>query len=217
VSKSGGTATALVKADLIGYQRLPLAVDKTNLYYYEEVGVPPGTLDKNPLLRRVRKDGGIPVTLYSKSYMPVGLATDGTNVYWADHINDTVQRMSVNGGRTVILGRCIRPVDVVVDATSVYCKRANGEIIKFNKRNHTSLILSAVQNDFSDHRLRLDQKNLYVMSSYKGMQGIYRISKFQGQPELMVPLQFPLREFAVDEASIYWTDAIKGTVMRLNK
>jgi hypothetical protein len=217
VAKRGGTPTILVKSDLIGYQRLQMAMDNTNLYYYEEIGVPPGRVDKNPLLRKVCKGGGVPVTLSSRTYVPAGLATDGANVYWADHINGTVKAISVKGGRAVTLGRCVRPVSIVMDAASVYCQTVKGEIVRFKKADGTSITLSVVQNDYSLQRLVLDEMSLYVMSSYQGTYGIYRIAKTGGQPELMVPLQFLLRDFAIDDTSIYWADVRHGTVMRLNK
>lgn len=217
VSKNGGAATTLVKSELIGYQRDQMVVDKTNLYYYEQVGVPPGTMDKNPLLRKVSKGGGTPITLSSNTYMPSDLATDGVNVYWIDGIRNVVKRVSVNGGRVVALRQCLRPIDIAMAADRVYCRTSKGEIINLTRPDRTSIELSKVQSFYGAQRFVFDQMNVYTLERHKTGLGIFRIGKNGGRPELMVEVEFFLRGFVVDNASIYWTEENRGSVMRLRK
>lgn len=214
VNKNGGASVTLVKSDLIRYQRFPMVVDKTNLYFYEEVGVPPGTLDKNPLLRKVNKAGGTPVTLSSNTYRPGALATDGMHVYWGDDLNGTLKAVSVNGGRVVTLGGCSYSAEIVVDSSSVYCKRIRGGILRLKKVRVSN---GKPLGPSDEQKLLPDDLHLYVLKTFKGIYGIHRITKSERTPQLVVPLDSPIRDFATDYKSIYWTDLHRGTVMRLDK
>lgn len=214
VNKNGGASIPLVKADLIRFKRFPMVVDKTNLYFYEEVGVPPGTVDKNPLLRKVNKAGGAPVTLSSNTYWPGALATDGNYLYWADEFNHTLKAVSVNGGRVVTLGPCTYSAEIVVDSASVYCKRIRGGILRFKKARLTRDKSSGREDE---SRFPPEKLSLYVLTTFNGKYGIHRITKNGGKAELIVPLAIEIRDFAIDDTSIYWTDLRRGNVMRLDK
>lgn len=216
VSKNGGAGVTLVKSDLIGYQNFPMVVDQANLYYYEEVGAAPGKVVKNPLLRKVSKSGGVPITLSSNTYAPVGLATDGANLYWVDYFGRIAKKIGANGGRAVTLRHCIRPIDFVIDSTGIYCITLTSNKLTLKKAGLPAVTLSGTHNDYSDRKFVLDGMNLYTISEYKGLYGIYRIGP-NARPELLVELEPNLKEFAVDETYIYWTTAGQGKVMRLRK
>jgi hypothetical protein len=215
VSKNGGTAAVLVKSDLIGYQRTQWAVDKTNLYYFDEVGVPPGTMDKNPLLKKVNKAGGVPVTLSANTYGPTGLGTDGVNLYWGDVHHDIVKKVSVNGGPTVFVGHCFHPGGIAVDEQNVYCVATGYKVIKFKKALPAQRPPPVVQGDSINGVLARDEANFFTVATGKNGHGIYRLSKQGGPLQLLVALEWQLSRFAVDATGVYWVDPVQGTVMRI--
>jgi hypothetical protein len=215
VSKNGGTPKVLVKSDLIGYQRTQWAVDKTNLYYFDEVGVPPGTMDKNPLLRKVNKAGGVPVTLSANTYGPAGLATDGVNLYWGDVHHDIVKKVSVNGGPTVFVGHCFHPGGIAVDENNVYCVATGFKVLKFKKPVRTQQTPPVVQGDLIYGVLALDGANFFMVTRGKSERGIYRLSKQGGPLQFLAALDWQLSRFAVDASGVYWIDPAQGTVMRI--
>jgi hypothetical protein len=91
-----------------------------------------------------------------------------------------------------------------------------GGITRIRKTGGT--FISPLGVDPSHHRFTHDEMNLYLLTEYDGKHGIYRINKSGGRPVLTVPLRrFERYSFAVDSSGIYWTDAGKGTVMRLRK
>jgi hypothetical protein len=108
-----------------------MAIDSTSVYwtsiaYFGNNWVtdesPPGAVMKVPI------GGGTPITLASEQTYPVGIATDGTNVYWINNGVDlsgsqlgTVMRMPVDGGvATTLASGEMSPYAIAVDSTSVY-------------------------------------------------------------------------------------------------
>jgi hypothetical protein len=194
-----------------------MVVDKSNLYYYEQVGVPPGTMDKNPLLRKVSKRGGTPITLSSNTYMPSDLATDGVNVYWIDLIRNVVKRVSVDGGRVVALHQCVHPTKLAMAADRVYCRSLKGRMINLTGPDRVSNDSSRVQSFYGAERFVFDHMNVYELRRHKAGIGIFRIGKNGGRSELMAEVEFFLTGFLVDNTSIYWIDQKLGRVMRMRK
>lgn len=208
-SKDGGPATTLVSSTLIGYAKILFDMDQTSIYFLAD-------LNEKYKLLKVRKDGGAAVTLASKIYLPAGLATDGTNVYWTDLADDRIRRVSVNGGPIKILGRCSSTLAVALDGEELYCLRSG--IARFSKTDSKSFPMLTIKTDNDDHRLVFDEANFYTRGSVKGAFGLYKISRNGGRHELMAPLDlFTTSDFVIDSSSIYWTDSRRGTVMRLSK
>jgi len=201
VSKAGGLPTTLATITDIAYYGL--AVDKTNVYYVS-------TLAKKNQLMKVSKDGGPASNLASNLYVPSDITADGTNAYWIDYADDSVKKVSINGGAVQTVGDCERPNAIAVDADSVYCAGAGG-IVRFRKSNSALVTRIDGPDDFS--RIAFDEKNLYVI----GVKGIYRVSKDGGHPTLLVTQNLDSSNLAVDATNIYWTNYFQGTVMRLRK
>ncbi len=145
---------------------------------------------------KVSKDGGVASALASKLYIPSGLVADGTSAYWVEYADDSVKRVSINGGAVETVGDCERPNAIALDADSVYCAGAGG-IVRFRKSNSALVTRIDGPDDFS--RIAFDEKNLYVI----GVKGIYRVSKDGGRPALLVTQNLDSSNLAVDATNIY--------------
>ena len=201
VSKAGGVPVTLATITDIAYYSL--AVDKANVYYVS-------TREKKNQLMKVGKDGGPTSSLASDLYIPSDITADGANAFWIDYADDSVKKVSINGGAVETVGDCDRPNAIAVDAESVYCA-GSGAIVRFRKSDRALVTRINGADEFS--RIAVDEKNLYVI----GVKGIYRVSKNGGRLVLLVEQPLDSSNLAVDATNIYWTNYFQGTVMRLRK
>jgi hypothetical protein len=210
VSTTGGNPTTLVAFSNIGGGKsiyYYFALDHKNVYFVND---PPEGAQQ---IMKIDKGGGKPVILVPEVYAPSGVVSDGVSLYWIEYLNDTVQKIDIEGGPSVTVGECSNPLAVAVDSSSVYCSNKQGEVMRFAKTRGASTILATVK-DAGFDRLAVDEKAVYALSVLKG---IYRIDKNGRPPVLLVPLNGVSANLAIDDSNIYWSDYNEGTVMRRSK
>jgi hypothetical protein len=208
--KNGGTVSTIVYSPLLGYGNAPFAMDQTSIYFLEDVN------DYTSRLVKVRKNNGVRETLAPRIELPVGLATDGSNVFWTNLAGNRIKRISVNGGPIKMLGRCGGTLQVA-DGEGIYCAR-EGKIWSFPKIGGKPVAIVVLRTDYGDNRIVFDEENFYTRASVKGVFGIYKINKDGGQHRLIASVDlFTTKNFVIDASSIYWTDSRQGAVMRLHK
>ena len=102
-----------------------LAVDAKNVYWVEGASGNDGAIMWTPI------GSATAAPLYSNQYLPEAIATDGTNVYWANwgtfdaqgHSNNdgTISQGSVKGGTPLVLASNLSATaSIAVDANNVY-------------------------------------------------------------------------------------------------
>jgi hypothetical protein len=210
VSTTGGDPTTLVAFSNIGGGKsiyYYFALDHKNVYFVND---PPEGAQQ---IMKIDKGGGKPVILVPEVYAPSGVVSDGVSLYWIEYLNDTVQKIDIEGGPSVTVGDCSNPLAVAVDSTSVYCSNKQGEVMRFAKTSGASTILATVK-DAGFDRLAVDKGAVYALSALKG---IYRIDKNGRPPVLLVPLNGVSANLAIDTSNIYWSNYNEGTVMRRSK
>jgi hypothetical protein len=113
VPLDGGTPTTLLSGLVIA-GGIHIAVEGATLYYANGDSV-----------QAMPRTGGMPVTLASDIISNGAIAVDGTNVYVTGEyppMGGRLTRVPVGGGTpvTLVSGCQLLPIDVAVDATSVY-------------------------------------------------------------------------------------------------
>jgi hypothetical protein len=185
-----------------------LALDAVNVYFMIDSrdGVQ---------IAKVNKAGGDPVILASKMAYPRGLASNGSDLYWASYADGALRKTSVDGGAVSVFGNSSgsTAMDVVMDETSVYCA-CDFELLKFMRTGGQPVKLAAAKLGFM--KLETDLSKLYAISH--DYTRLYRISKSGGELAIFATFpQFSVGNFAVDATNVYWTNSRAGTVMSLRK
>jgi hypothetical protein len=120
VPKCGGVPSALASEQ---NGLWAIAVDGTSVYWTTSSTNCVGT----GTVMKVGLDGGKPITLAS-SPCPSAITVDAQSVYWTDSLSNTVEKVSLRGGRVTTLASGQEgPSSIAVDAESVYWTNgANG-------------------------------------------------------------------------------------------
>jgi len=89
-------------------------------------------VDGQGYLAKIPIGGGTPVTLASNLDAGTQLATDGTNLYWVAPNDGNIMKIALAGGNAVpiVTGQGQLADIIAVDATSVYWRNAQNEIMK---------------------------------------------------------------------------------------
>jgi hypothetical protein len=167
-----------------------IAIDSKNVYWVKGASGNDGVIMKAPI-------GGAAAPLYTNQQIPEALATDGTNVYWADwgtfdasgaSNNDaTIWQGSVDGGTPIMLASNQQaPSCIVVDSQNVY----------WNNLGKLGADLFPATNSGS------------IMQVKIGGGTVITVAGFQAIPTGL----------AVGNGSIYWTDyglSVPGVLMSI--
>jgi hypothetical protein len=144
-----------------------LTIDATSVYWASgfQTG---GTVWKLPL------GGGCPSMLIGSQTSPHGMASDGTNLFFANQgtasILGSIQRIPVGGGNaTPIATSQSGPLDVVLDATNVYWTNSgDGSVWKSDKLTPSPIKLAGPNGQNHAAFLRVDATNVYFTDSVAG-------------------------------------------------
>jgi hypothetical protein len=117
VPKAGGSPVTLLMPP--GQQPSVIAADGNNVYFVMENGNSgaSSTVLQEPA---TPSDGGATITIASAQGNTSSIATDGTNVYWANPANGTIDQAPVGGGAVTTLATTQGASSIAIDSAYVY-------------------------------------------------------------------------------------------------
>jgi hypothetical protein len=228
VPLGGGTPTALASAL---YLNEDIAVDSTNVYW----------TDANAqAVMSVPVGGGTPITLASgqvsglhvpgSNVAPNGpIAVDSTHVYWTNSAftaGDTLMSVPIGGGTPTTLATGLTgPVDLVVDATSVYwLDQSTQSVMKVALGGGTPITLYTTGTaggisqqlgcSFNQFDLALDSTSVYFLGCGEG--DVLSVPIGGGTPTTLASYQTLATAIAVTATSLYWFDGAQQGLVPSN-
>lgn len=144
-----------------------LTIDSTNVYWATGFNAT-GSVWKVPI------GGGCPSLMIGAQSTPHGMASDGTNLFYANQGTGSgtgsIQRIAVGGGSpTPIATSQSTPLDVAVDATNVYWTNAgDGSVWKSDKLTPNPINLSPANGQYKAAYLAVDATNVYFTDAASG-------------------------------------------------
>ena len=184
-----------------------LTIDSTNVYWAS--GFANGNVWKIPL------GGGCPSLVIGQQNVPHGMASDGTDLYFADQGTaqalGSIQKIAVSGTTaTPIATLQSSPLDVLVDATNVYwTSSGDGSVWKSDKNTPNPVKLAGPSGQNHAGHMAIDATNVYYTDPAAGL--VYRVPIAGGNPVAMT-VAFPSpRYIAIDSQNAYVGSSSNGT------
>lgn len=143
--------------------------------------------------------------------IPFGIATDGTNVYWANRGGEgAIMKVPVGGGTpTTLASSQMVPQGIAVDHSDVYWANLDavwkipiegGEPFKLAD---TSLL----RDDFGDFAVAIDTTRVY----WHAITSIVAVEMAGGTPTILADNQDPAPHgVAIDDTAVYWAADFQG-------
>ncbi len=187
---------------------LDIAVDSTSVYWTDAF---------NGLVRScaVAGCGGSPKTLAHGTNPTSGIAVDPTNVYWAEPKLGLVLTVPLGGGAisTVASGQD-SPAGVDVAGATVYWT-TNSSVMSRGVGGGPATVFA--KNQTGAGPITHDSTTLYWALYIDGGKVLSCPLKGCATPTVLADMQGIPTSVAVDAESVYWTDQLTGTVMRVVK
>jgi hypothetical protein len=182
-----------------------IAVDSANLYFTNSV--------PNGSVLKVSLAGGVPQVLAAGLAMPIGLALDGTNVYWTDSLDGTVMKVSLDGGPSVVLATGQGAAAyVAVDSSSVYWTSVDGgTVMKVSIDGGDPSVLAAGQSQ--PWCIALDGAGSVYWTNYWDTGAVMKAPIDGGTAMTLSSASWPYG-IAVSNGFVFWTNQDGGEVMR---
>ena len=179
-----------------------LTVDTANVYWatgFQQAGS----------VWKVPVGGGCPALMIGNQASPHGMASDGTNLFFANqgatNVLGSIQRIPVNGTTaTPIATNQANPLDVVVDANNVYWANfGDGSVWKSDKTTPNPIKLAGPNGQGHAAHLRVDSTNVYFTDTFGGF--VYRVPIAGGSAPVAMTTQVPNPRFiAIDSQNAYF-------------
>jgi sugar lactone lactonase YvrE len=205
VPKADGAAATIATGQ--GYPD-SIAVDDGHVYWAPENSGADGAI------RRARKDGTGLETLASGQGAPHGIALDQGAVYWANYLAPgEVSKVSKDGGTSpmVLTNGGMGLFDVAVDDEDVYFLNSYASTLsRVAKTGGAATLLATEKGPLGG--FAIDATSVYLTAEPY----VVRIEKATFAMTVLATAGHP-SGVAVDEDSVYFTDAQQGQVLRVPK
>jgi len=174
-----------------------IAVDATDVYFTTDAG-----------LRKVPIAGG-PLVVIDNQCCAKGVALDANNVYWCNDAAGTIYQTPKAGGAILTLTNVeSAPVNLAVDATTVYWANYNGQVRSVPIGGGFVATVAAIVN--IPWGITVDANNVYWTA--EGENNVWQAKKGGFPPVLAASGQVSPTGIAVDATRIYWTNINGGSV-----
>jgi hypothetical protein len=188
-----------------------LTIDGTNVYWGT------GFLNTGSVWK-VPVGGGCPVLMIGSQNGPHGMASDGTNLYFANlggnNVLGSVQMIPINGTvATPIATSQSTPLDVAVDANNVYwCNNGDGSVWKSDKKTPNPIKLAGPLGQGHANHLRVDATYVYFTDHSAGV--VNRVPIAGGSVVAMTTQTNGPGYLALDKTNVYFgANPSKSAVM----
>lgn len=156
-----------------------------------------------------------PVTLAQSQNQPLGIVTDGVDVFWVnDSTTGTVNSHSVDAGGapTEIVGGLAFPERAAIDGSKIYWGNFNSTELGRANYDGTSLEFDFLDGLATTRRLVLSATEVYWVQ-FSGPGGVYRSTKVNPSADLITAEVTPVGLF-LDGNFLYWTSRDDGAIRR---
>jgi hypothetical protein len=180
-----------------------IAVDATNVYWT--------TISPDGQIMTVPIAGGTPRVLADHQAWAVRVVVRDGMLYWANLISHTLVRMPVTGGvPEVIADHQPEPGGFDTDASHVYWTNLGNGQINMRSLDLATPVVSIATGQHFPLGIRVQDGRVY----WSGLNGGVNATGTDGSdPEVLAP-STNANGVAVDDHDIYWTDDLKGNVLR---
>ncbi|HET6280877.1 MAG TPA: HYR domain-containing protein, partial [Polyangia bacterium] len=161
----------------------------------------------------------VPTTLASAQAGPLGIAVDGTSVYWTNGDDGTVMKVALSGGApTTLASGQNTPRGIAVDGASVYWAAGN-TVMKVALSGGAPTTLASSGQAGPSMGIAVDGTSVYwTNNAYSGT--VMKVALSGGAPTTLASGQVAPTGITVDGTSVYWTNygdsgLLNGAVMKV--